>query len=100
MDQGRAQEATTIEMLVSYQLITSRLTSEEIRIRAPVAEYNHRVTAPLTTESHLILDRSSHLLLAPKTTQPGGVRAPGSTLTYNQDCITQRLEIRAKVHSP
>ena len=98
MDQEHVREVTTIEMLASYQLITNHLTSEVILIHvlAP-AEYNRQATAPIT-ESHQILDQDSQRLV-PRTTQPGEVRAPGSMLTYNQDCITQRLEILEKVHS-
>ena len=31
--------------------------------------------------------------------QLGEARAPDSTLTYNRDCITQRLEILEKEHN-
>ena len=98
MDQELVREVTTIEMLASYQLITNHLTSEVILIHVPApAEYNRQATVQ-TTESRQILELNSQQL-EPKTAQPGEVRAPDSTLTYNQDCITQRPEILEKVLS-
>ena len=96
MDQEHAQEVTTIEILVSYQLITSHLTSEEILIHVLAAEYNRQAMVLPITESHQILGHNNQQLEL-RMAQPGAVRAPGSTLTYNQDCITQHLEIHEMV---
>ena len=97
VDQEHVREVTTIEILASYQLITSHLTWEETLIHELAPEYNRQATV-LITESRQILELNSQQL-EPKTAQPGEVRAPGSTLTYNHDCIIQRLEIHEKVHS-
>ena len=98
MDQEHAQEVTTIEILVSYQLITSHLTSEGILIHVLAAEYNRQAMVLPITESPQILEHNNQQQEL-RTAQPGAVRAPGSTLTYNQDCITQRLETLEKVLS-
>ena len=98
MDQEHVREVTIIEILVSYQLITSHLTSEEILIHVLVAEYNRQAMVLPITESHQILEHNNQQQEL-RTAQPGAVRAPGSTLTYNQDYITQRLETQEKVLS-
>ena len=97
VDQEHVQEVITIEILVSYQLITSHLTWEEILIHERAVEYNRQATA-LITGSHQILEHNSQRL-EHRMAQLGEARAPDFTLTYNQDCITQRLEILAKEHN-
>ena len=96
MDQEHAQEVTTIEILVSYQLITSHLTSEEILIHVLAAEYNRQAMVLPITEYHQIQEHNNQQPEL-RTVRLGAVQAPGSTLMYNQDYITQHLVTLVKV---